>query len=153
ALSCSVLCYTGGQYAGKRGEDVAQNTARNNSGALVPRRTVGQDGLGWWVEQYFQHAVTTSPASQQVQRRDLGLFLRYLQTEEGTDQRLAWTPRLTRAFQQHLQQTLTPDGRRTWCNKTIQRILAHLKTFATWVHTHQPFPSGHPMAAIKLPAL
>jgi len=22
--------------------------------ALVPRRTGGQDGLGWWVEQYFQ---------------------------------------------------------------------------------------------------
>ena len=50
------------------------------------------DSLAWWVEQYFQHAVTTSPASQQVQRRDLGLFLRYLWAEEGTDQRMAWTP-------------------------------------------------------------
>jgi site-specific recombinase XerD len=132
---------------------VAQNTARKNSEALVPRRAGGQDSLGWWVEQYLQHAVTTSPASQRVQRRDLGLFLRYLQTEEGTDQRLAWTPRLARAFQQHLRQTLTPEGRRAWSDKTVQRILAHLKTFATWVHTHQPFPLGHPMAAIKLPAL
>jgi site-specific recombinase XerD len=102
----------------------------------VPQRAGGQEGLGWWVAQYFQHAVTTSPASQQVQRRDLGLFLRYLQTEEGTDQRLAWTPRLVRAFQQHLRQTLTPEGRRTWSDKTIQRILAHLKTFATWVHAY-----------------
>jgi site-specific recombinase XerD len=119
----------------------------------VPQRAGGQDGLEWWVEQYFQHAVTTSPASQRVQRRDLGLFLRYLQAEEGTDQRLAWTPRLARAFQQHLRQTLTPEGRRAWSDKTIQRILAHLKTFATWVHTHQPFPLGHPMAAIQLPAL
>ena len=132
---------------------MAQNTARKNSGALVPQRAGGQNGLGWWVEQYFQHAVTTSPASQRVQRRDLGLFLRYLQAEEGTDQRLAWTPRLARAFQQHLRQILTPEGRRAWSDKTIQRILAHLKTFATWVHTHQPFPLGHPMAAIKLPAL
>ena len=130
-----------------------QNTARKNSGALVPQRAGGQDGLGWWVEQYLQHAVTTSPASQRVQRRDLGRFLRYVQSEEGTDQRLAWTPRLARAFQQHLRQTLTPEGRRTWSDKTIQRILAHLKTFATWVHTHQPFPLGHPMAAIKLPTL
>jgi hypothetical protein len=89
---------------------VAQNTARKNSGALVPRHTAGADGLEWWVEQYFQHAVTTSPASQQVQRRDLGLFLRYMQTEEGTDQRIAWTPRLARAFQQHLRQTRTPEG-------------------------------------------
>ena len=132
---------------------MVQNTARKNSGALVPQRAGGQDGLGWWVEQYLQHAVTTSPASQRVQRRDLGRFLRYVQSEEGTDQRLAWTPRLARAFQQHLRQTLTPEGRRTWSDKTIQRILAHLKTFATWVHTHQPFPLGHPMAAIKLPTL
>jgi len=132
---------------------VAHFPPRKNSRALVPRGAGGQDGLGWWVEQYFQHAVTTSPASQRVQRRDLGLFLRYLQSEEGTDQRLAWTPRLARAFQQHLRQTLTPEGRRAWSDKTIQRILAHLKTFATWVHTHQPFPLGHPMAAIKLPAL
>ena len=132
---------------------MTQNTTRNNSGTLVPLWSVGQDSLSWWVEQYFQYAVTTSPASQQVQRRDLGLFLRYLRAEEGTDQQLAWTPRLARAFQQHLQQTLTPAGRRAWSDRTIRRILAHLKTFATWVHTHQPFPLGHPMAAIKLPAL
>src|SRR5499427_3433444 len=153
ALSCSVLCYTGGTMGSGEGESVTQNTARKNSRALVPRGAGGQDGLGWWVEQYFQHAVTTSPASQQVQRRDLALFLRYLQTEEGTDQHLAWTPRIARAFQQHLRQTLTTEGRRAWSDKTIQRILAHLKTFATWVHTHQPFPLGHPMTAIKLPAL
>jgi site-specific recombinase XerD len=109
----------------------------------VPLPTAGSDRLAWWIEQYFQHAVTTSPASQQVQRRDLRLFLRYLQAEEGTDQRLAWTPRLARAFQQHLRQTLTPEGRRVWSDKTIQRILAHLKTFATWMHTHQPFPLGY----------
>ena len=131
---------------------MTQNTTRNNSRALVPLRTTGTDGLAWWVDQYFHHAVTTSPASQQVQRRDLGLFLRYLHAEEGTDQRMAWTPRLARAFQEHLQQTLTPVGHRAWSDRTIRRILAHLKTFATWVHTHQPFPLGHPLAAIKLPA-
>src|SRR5499426_76033 len=103
------------------GESVTQNTARKNSGALVPWRTVAQDGLGWWIEQYFQHAVTTSPTSQQVQRRDLGLFLRYLHAEEGTDQRMAWTPRLARAFQEHLQQTLTPVGHRAWSDRTIRR--------------------------------
>src|SRR6266478_2552786 len=48
ALSCSNLCYTGGQHAGKRGESVAQNAARKNSRALVPRRAGDQDGLGWW---------------------------------------------------------------------------------------------------------
>ena len=68
---------------------MAQNTPRKHAGALVPWRTEGQDGLGWWGEQYFQHAVTTRPASQQVQHRDLGLLLRSLQSEEATDQRRA----------------------------------------------------------------
>ena len=111
------------------------------------------DGLEWWVEQYFALAVTTSPASQQAQRRDLARFLQYMQVEMDTDQRLAWTPRLSRAFQQHLPQTLTPVGRRAWSDKTILRMLAHLKTFAKWVHTHQPFPLGNPMAALKLPTI
>jgi hypothetical protein len=35
----SVLCYTEAKAAGKRGWGVAQNTARKNFGALVPRRT------------------------------------------------------------------------------------------------------------------
>jgi site-specific recombinase XerD len=105
------------------------------------------------MDQYFALVVTTSPASQQVQRRDLGRFLRYMGAEVGTDQRQTWTPRLSRAFQQHLQQTLTPAGRRAWSDKTIVRMLAHLKTFAKWVHTHQPFPLGNPMAALKLPTI
>jgi hypothetical protein len=33
------------------------------------------------------------------------------------------------------------------------RTLAHLKTFAKWVHTHQAFPLGNPMAALKLPTI
>jgi len=48
------------------GESVTQNTARKHSGALVPQRPGGQDGLGWWGAQYVQHAVTTRLASPQV---------------------------------------------------------------------------------------
>jgi hypothetical protein len=92
-------------------------------------------------------------AAQQVQHRDLGLFLCSLQSEEGTDQRLAWTPRLARTFQQPLRQTWTPEGHRAWSDKTLQRLLAPLKTFATWGHTHSPCPLGPPMAAITLSAL
>src|ERR1043166_778731 len=71
---------------------------------------------------------------------------------QGHDPCMLWHV-TARAFQEHLQQTLTPVGHRAWSDRTIRRILAHCKTFATWVHTHQPFPLGHPMAAIKLPAL
>jgi integrase len=88
-----------------------------------------------------------------VQRRDLALFLRFMLAEEGTDARAAWTPRLSRDFQRHLQGTLDAHGRRAWSDKTIIRMLAHLKTFARWVHKLRPFPLGNPMAKIKLPAV
>ena len=48
---------------------------------------------------------------------------------------------------------MTPAGHRAWSDKPLQRILAPLKTFAPWVHTHQPCPLGHPIAAITRSAL
>ena len=86
-------------------------------------RTAGKQCMPVW-----------SKNSSDMTGRDLGLFLRSLQREEGTDERLA--PRLARTFQHRLRQTLTPAGHRAWSDKTIQRILAPLKTFAPWVHTH-----------------
>ncbi len=139
--------------APKNQEVMPQKTIGNNTTALIHFSDDLPNELTWWVEQYFQCEVTTSPASQKVQRRDLALFLRYLRAEERHDQRAAWTPRLSRAFHLHMQRTLTPQGTRTWSEKTIIRILAHLKTFATWVHMLRPFPLGHPMAKLKLPAV
>jgi integrase len=135
------------------GEPVSQITIGNSATALMPLAEPMPDGLGWWVEQYCRFEVTTSPASQKVQRRDLAFFLKYMTAEERTDYRVAWTPRLTRDFQLHIQTTVNAQGRRAWSDKTLLRIMAHLKTFATWVHTLRPFPLGHPMAKVKLPAV
>lgn len=137
----------------KAGEVVPQITMRNSETALIQISAAMPDGLQWWVEQYFRFEVTTSPASQKVQQRDLHLFLRYMVAEERTDQRDAWTPRLSRDFQLHLQQTMHEHGRRVWSDKTIIRVMAHLKTFAKWVHKLRPFPLGNPMAKIKLPSV
>jgi integrase len=131
----------------------AQNTARNDATPLRRFSERTPDGLTWWAEQYFRYAVTASPVSQQVQRRDLARLLQFMLAEERTDRRPAWTPRLSSAFQHHLQSTLTAEGRRAWSDRTIVRMLAHLKTFATWVHTLRPFPLGNPLATIKLPAV
>jgi hypothetical protein len=80
-----------------------QKTIGNNAAALMTLGDNLSDDLTWWADQYCRFEVTTSLASQKVQRRDLGLFLRYIQAEEGHDQRTAWTPRLSRAFPWHLQ--------------------------------------------------
>ena len=31
----------------------------------------------------------------------------------------------------------------------MNRILAHLKTFAKWIHQHRAFPLGNPMSKVK----
>ena len=122
---------------------VAENVSRNN---LTLSTAAGSDDLTVWLEAYFQLAVTTADASRAVQRRDVGRFLAFMQDELGHSQRPAWTPRLSRAFVNALRATLTEQGRRRWSDPTINRILAHLKTFAAWVHRQQPFPLGSPLA-------
>lgn len=122
---------------------VAENASRKNFPVPV---AADSDDLAVWLEAYFQLAVTTADASRAVQRRDLGRFLSFMHGETGHTQRSAWTPRLSRAFVNALRATLTEQGRRRWSDTTINRILAHLKTFATWVHRQQPFPLGPPLA-------
>lgn len=124
----------------KDGQVLPQITIGNSEAPLIHLAEDMPDGLHWWAEQYFRFEVTTSPALQKVQRRDLALFLHYMMTEERTDQRVAWTPRLSRDFRRHVQQTVNDQGRRVWSDKTLLRIMAHLKTFAKWVHKLRPFP-------------
>jgi integrase len=111
--------------------------------------TRGGDSLRWWVEQYFRYQVTTSEASQKAQRRDLSRFLAFIEHEEGRDDRLAWTPRLSRAFRDHLRTELNADGSRRWSDRTINRMVATLKTFSKWVHKLTPFSLGDPMENLK----
>lgn len=111
------------------------------------------DTLDWWADQYFRYEVTTSARSQVVQRRDLGLFVRFMEGEEKTLLRPAWSPRLSRTFQTYLTSVVDEQGRRRWADKTLNRILAHLKTFAKWVHRIAPFPLGNPMDKMKLQPL
>ena len=47
---------------------------------------------------YFQLEVTTSERSQKEQQRDLKLFIAFMREQEGNEQRMKWTPRLSRAF-------------------------------------------------------
>ncbi len=108
------------------------------------------DKLSWWVEQYFRYQVTTSETSQKAQRRDLSRFLAFVDQVEGREDRLCWTPRLSRAFRDHLRKELNhEDGSRRWSDRTINRILATLKTFSKWIHKLALFPLGDPMKGLK----
>lgn len=126
-----------------------QNVTGKNSSDLVRVPPDRGDSLRWWVEQYFAYEVTTAASSQRVQRRDLELFLSVIEMETGGDSRRAWSPRVSRLFLDALQKEVREDGRRRYSDRTINRILAHLKTFAKWAHKILPFPLGEPTEKIQ----
>ena len=79
--------------------NVDQKSAPNLLPALAPAEAAGEgDSLALWAEHYFRFEVTTGTRSQKEQRRDLALFLRFMEAATGTLERRAWTPRLSRAF-------------------------------------------------------
>jgi integrase len=126
-----------------------QNVTRKNSGDLVRVPAERGNSLRWWVEQYFAFEVTTAASSQQVQRRDLEHFMSFVEMETGGDSLRAWSPRVSKAFVDALRNELNEGGRRRNSDRTINRKLAHLKTFAKWVHKLFPFPLGEPTQKIK----
>jgi integrase len=107
------------------------------------------DTISAWAELYFRIEVTTSERSRKEQRRDLRCFLAFMVGAVGDELREHWTPRLSRAFIDTLRQELEADGNRRWSDRTVNRMVAHLKTFTTWIDTLRPFPSGHPTAKLK----
>ena len=127
-----------------------ESPARQDANWLPVPRAVPQDRLAAWVEAYLAHAVTTAPVSRRAQRRDLDRFLDFMVREEGTDARPRWTPRLTRTFLDWLTTAVDPAGRRCWSDRTCNRTLAHLKTFARWVHKLAPLPLGDPFEGVHL---
>jgi len=129
---------------------VNQNAIRNNSGGIIEVKKGFPDRIGFWLEAYFRFEVTTSQASRKVQKRDLGCFLDFMIASEGKDDRGLWSPRLSRAFKDELKNKTDKKGKRQWSDRTINRILAHLKTFAKWVHKYRAFPLGNPVEKIKL---
>ncbi len=132
----------------KRPLPALQTTQRNNF-LTVTAPTGERDTVGNWLSAYLECEVTTAPSSQAVQRRDLMLFRTYMLTAEGTEERARWSPRLTKSFQSGLRAGLKDDGTRRWSDVTVNRIIAHLKTFAKWVHKLAPFPLGEPTAKVK----
>ena len=110
-----------------------QNTLRNELGSnlVVVNRKI--ESVATWIAAYFEFEVTTMASSQKVQRRDLASFLNFMLAEVGNDKLPNWTPRLSQAFKTWLQNE-TLENTRRWNDGTVNRVLAHLKTFTKWVN-------------------
>ena len=88
--------------------------------------------------------------SRKEQARDFRLFIAFLQSVIGSEERIDWTPRVSREFVDYLRSQLHPDGKRHYADRTINRVIAHLKTFAKWINNTRPFPKReHPLLKMK----
>lgn len=125
-----------------------QNTTQNKKGALIEIKDGFPEVISAWAEAYFEFEVSTGEASRKVQCRDLGLFIDYMLKEEGRDDRIKWTPRLSQTFKEYLKKG--DAGRNPFKDRTVNRVLAHLKTFSKWVHRLRKFPLGDPMQKMQL---
>jgi len=127
-----------------------QKATQNNSDTLSEVKEVLPDTISFWIEAYFRFEVTTSQSSQKMQRRDLALFRDFLLDEAKSEERRFWTPRMSKAFKDHLKKVEWRKGKIGYSDRTINRMIAHLKAFAKWIHKLKPFPLGNPMAKLKL---
>ena len=127
-----------------------QNAARKISGDLIAVKNGYPDTISSWIEAYFRFEVTTSKASQKMQNRDLNMFRDFMVADLGREDRPLWSPRLSKAFARHLRKKKLGAGKRGYSDRTINRVLAHLKTFAKWINKLKPFPLDNPMDKIKL---
>jgi integrase len=127
-----------------------QLSMRNSEMSLIEIKEDFPDTIDLWIEAYFKFEVSTAKSSRKVQRRDLNLFHEFMLTECPNDKRPQWTPRLCRSFKEFLQKEELNQAKRRYGDRTVNRIMAHLKTFAKWIHKYRPFPLGNPMEKIKL---
>ncbi len=131
-------------------KNIIQNYRHNNNNTLLEYPSNFTDELDWWMDKYFEFEVHTSFETQKAQRRDIALFLDYMLSRTGSIKRSNWTLKTSRGFQQYLKSQTDPDGKSLRNDRTTDRIFAHLKTFAKWIHRIQPFTLFNPMLKVKL---
>lgn len=128
-----------------------QTAIRENLDAVPAlAEEVPADSLARWLEAYLALEATNAASSRKVQRRDLERFLAFMRLEEKSDERARWMPRLSAAFVEALRNEVGQNGLRRYADRTIARVLAHLKTWSKWINRHAPFPLGHPMHKVKV---
>jgi integrase len=127
-----------------------RNPSQNAAANLWPGEGDLPDTVSAWADLYFATEVTTGERSRKEQARDFRLFIAFLRSGIGSEERLRWTPRVSREFIDYLRSQLHEDGQRRFADRTVNRVLAHLKTFAKWIHSRRPFPGKeHPLQKFK----
>lgn len=127
-------------------EFALQKASHKNLPATIEEMS---DDLRQWYTLYFAEEVTTAKSSQKEQERDLLLFLAFMMETAGNLNRLSWSSPFSKEFQEALKNAQKENGTRRWADSSIDRKIAHLKTFVKWIHRLRPFRLGEPTRKLK----
>ncbi len=129
---------------------ITQNFKHNNLNDIIPPYQKFPEEIDWWMNEYFENEVNTSTETRKAQKRDILLFLDYMFSHNKTLNRQYWTLKVTRNFIEWLRTQTDTKGKILRNDRTINRIMAHLKTFAKWMDKIQPFPLFNPMLKYRI---
>ena len=108
-----------------------------------------RESLTAWASIYFGvHVAGSSRKTELAKRRDLEKFLSFFQEGIGHDRVDAWTPSVSR----HFQNFLTVSGRNggePLKATSVNRTMATVRHFGRWLHKQRPLLAGDPLAGVK----
>ncbi len=114
---------------------------------LAPEQRIS---LTFWATLYLEIRVKgAAPGTVKAKLQDLGKFLSFFTCEVGGDHVDAWTPAVTRAFQNYLQEIKSKHTDKHYSPETINRILSTVGHFGRWLHKQRPLLAGNPMENYK----
>ena len=120
---------------------------KNLAAQLSPQLS---NSLEAWIALYIQiHVVGAPLKTQQAKQRDLEKFTRFLKSELGHDHLDGWTPAVTKAFQQSLLKIISPITQEPYKATTVNRVIATVRHFGTWVHAQRPLIAGSPLVGVR----
>ena len=87
-----------------------------------------------WIRLYLERVTSGAPLkTHQAKKYDLGQFARFFVNLTGKDDLVAWTPAITRCFQETMTKNISAVTGRSYSYTTINRMVASLKHFAGWL--------------------
>ena len=99
---------------------------------------IDRNNLDVWIDLYIKIVVLGSSRNTiAAKQSDLLKFSQFFHEQIGAEHIDLWTPSISRAFQSHLFSTYQAT--------TINRIMATLRHFASWLNDKRPLPAGHPL--------
>lgn len=109
------------------------------------------DTMHNWADKYYNlFVVNASPHTQRAKKGDIERFLQYFTDALNTDKPDFWTPAISRGFQNHLINHRSLKTNKQYTATTVNRIIATVQHFGTWLFKYRGLLAGKPFEAVKI---